>query len=408
MARNKNSTALFDVIHAAKKPPKSSPSASIPAPRWWGKDKKPLKSPAADPTENVGKQQSWLTAAKRNGGVGSAPAAVASSVVPETALVEDSPMLNEPAPSAVTQQEETILAAVAEPAAPRPRFIDRFKARATTSAVDEAVLPTESQARVPEPTPIEYTLPTFDSPAEEPQMPVEHKPSRKPPGKDAMVAIDRVTGDVKFHLSYGGMIAIGFILLMALAIAFIAGTRTPNNSSAESDPGDAKPLHSNSATATELTTTGMAMAVVPAKSADADRHVSPEVMEVSPRTPKPSPQAAVTPTAPTAPLRVSATRDIGMIYVVIQSYDDQELAQKACDFVNHAGVPCTLVQGLSGWAMRDWYSVVGLQPFKKHDPALDEYEKSITALGLKFSNKIYNQFQPQGYTWRADSDTAAQ
>jgi hypothetical protein len=43
MAKNKSSTALFDVIHAAKKPPKSSPSASIPAPRWWGKDKKPLK-----------------------------------------------------------------------------------------------------------------------------------------------------------------------------------------------------------------------------------------------------------------------------------------------------------------------------------------------------------------------------
>ena len=65
MARHKNSTALFDVIHAAKKPPKSSPSASIPAPRWWGKDKKPLKPVAADQTENVGRQRSWLLAAKQ-------------------------------------------------------------------------------------------------------------------------------------------------------------------------------------------------------------------------------------------------------------------------------------------------------------------------------------------------------
>ena len=242
--------------------------------------------------------------------------------------------------------------------------------------------------------------------------PVAHKPEKLPArasdNRDAMVGFDSVTGDVRFHLSYGGIIAIGFILLMALAIAFIAGTQT-KSLSAQADPLDTKQAASNTSSNAQVTgssTAGLALAVSPSKSdaADPDPSVMPEVLSVSPKSPRTPAALSPPPAVKPAPLAIKATRDIGMIYVVIQSYPDQDLAQKACDFVNHAGVPCTLVQGLSGWAMKDWYSVVGLQPFNKHDPGLEEYERAVTAMGLKFSNKIYNQFQPQGYTWRADSD----
>jgi hypothetical protein len=415
MARNKNSTALFDVIHAAKKPPKSSPSASIPAPRWWGKDKKPLKAASvADPTENVGKQQSWLTAARRNGGA-AAPAPVVAETPSrvETQSRVETPLPDESAESAGVAADELLKSEVlpeAEPAAPRMRFIDRFKARAAQPApVAEESASVESAAETSEPQPsselAESSLPAVYSSAEQTPIKLEPKPSRERASRDSMVAIDRASGDIRFHLSYGGLVAIGFIFVMALAIAFIAGTRSAATTSAEADPADAKVVHTNT---NAPSTSGLAMAVGPAKSPDADRHMSPDVLDVSPKSPRPSPVVSSTPVATPAPLPVKATRDIGMMYVVIQSYPDQELAQKACDFVNRAGVPCTLVQGLSGWAMRDWYSVVGLQPFKKRDPGLDEYERAITALGLKFSNKIYNQFQPQGYTWRADSDAAAE
>src|SRR5947208_224927 len=53
MAKNKHSTALFEVIHSSKKPPKASPAASIPTPKWWFKTKKkPLVNPN-DPTANA-------------------------------------------------------------------------------------------------------------------------------------------------------------------------------------------------------------------------------------------------------------------------------------------------------------------------------------------------------------------
>ena len=87
-----------------------------------------------------------------------------------------------------------------------------------------------------------------------------------------MVAIDNVSGDVRFHLSYGGIIAIGFILLMALAIAFIAVTRT-TSTSASTDSLDTKPTQANAPV-----TSGMMAAVSTDKPADPDRVVMPDVL----------------------------------------------------------------------------------------------------------------------------------
>ena len=143
----------------------------------------------------------------------------------------------------------------------------------------------------------------------------------------------------------------------------------------------------------------------PAKTTDAVT-IHPDVLQVAPRSVKTV--AAATDAPPVATLPIKSTRDIGMIYVVVQSYAEQELAQRACDFMNKSGIPCSLVQGPDGWAPRDWYSVVGLQPFAKHDPALPEYERAVKAAGIRFTTKIMDQFQPQGYTWRETSDLSQQ
>jgi hypothetical protein len=417
MARNKNSTALFDVIHAAKKPPKASPSASIPTPRWWGKDKKIPKAPVADPTpngggaapENVGRQQSWL---KRNT-AGSRPAEVVSPPVsealePPTAAVPAETAAPLPVLSSDRTESQELPSAAPEPkpVAAKTRFIDRFKSRAAVQetvgdsslAVIETPVPPETSS---EPLP----MPVFYKQTEEPKATPEKRRVRE----TRAVSVDPSTGDIHFHLSYGGLVAIGFILLMALAIAFIAGTHRPFDSAMDTaDSGDAaRAATPETSSAASTPTAGLMGAIGPVKPASASA-VKSDVMDVSPKPSKissqQSPSAQNPNTAPTSPLPIKSTREIGMIYVVVQSYPDQDLAQKACDFVNHAGIRCTLVQGLNGWAPRDWYSVVGLQPFRRHDPGLDAYEKSAFELGLKFSNKVYNQFQPQGYTWREDSD----
>lgn len=399
MARHKNSTALFDVIHAAKKPPKSSPSASIPAPRWWGKDKKPLKAVATgDPTENVGKQRSWLLAARQNAAV--APPSVSAAIAPVPSGSSDAPVEGESQALIVEPAAPTETAPIeatgteTPPAVPKPRFIDRFRSKApkpvTAVEVDTPVQADEPAELLAPPLPVFDAQTQPPEPQPQPQQAAESRDTR-----EKAVRVDRASGDVRFSLSYGGIIAIGFIMLMALAIAFIAGTHAQFASNTDDVPdvkGTRPAAPANS---------GLMAAVGPTKPTDAPPIVQPDVLAVSPRTPS---QSADPDPLPAAPLRIKATRDIGLIFIVIQSYTDPLMAQKACDFVNHHGVECTVVQGLAGWAPRDWYSVVGLKPYRRHDPGLEQDEQALNALGLKFNRDYLNQFQPQGYTWRADSD----
>ena len=127
----------------------------------------------------------------------------------------------------------------------------------------------------------------------------------------------------------------------------------------------------------------------------------------------PSPVAEPAPVAPVATARpapaapaVPPTRQVGMMYIVLQSYPDRETARRAGTFLDRHGVPCTVVPGLNGFALRDWYSVVGLQPIDRsaRGQALQTYLEQLTALGPQFSAKAYNQFQPQPYTWQVNSD----
>jgi hypothetical protein len=418
MARNKNSTALFDVIHAAKKPPKPSPSASIPTPRWWGKDRKEnkkLPQPVAQAsTENVGKQQSWLTAAKKNGVTPIAPAASTSTPI-STESVGD---LSTPAPETETvQANHTPTTAAATPAA-KVRFIDRFVNRTANQTVSNTAS-AASTASIATATEIEsdpaVAVPIAAAVAEVSVAGVStdgwtdsefvqiKPPAKAQPRPEPTFRVDPSNKEFHLNFSYGGMIAVGAIFMMAMAIAFIAGRHSVTET-ADSDTGSTSTSNSSGLM--------VALTAPPAPGSDIKHtdhpadpaRVSPKVLEIPEHPVKAKPD----PTAPTAPLLpLKTTRDIGMIYVIIQSYDDQTLAQKACDFVNqNSDIKCTVVQGPSDWAPHNWYSVVGLQPFGKHDPALPDYERKVRSIGARFSSNVLNQFDPKAYTWRTDSDMA--
>jgi hypothetical protein len=423
MARNKNSTALFDVIHSAKKPPRPSPSASIPTPKWWGKNKTLPKAlpttPVVESTENVGRQKSWLTAARRNGvnpiPQNNAPATPVQEPVWDNPTVEIShteAFNSSQNPAAIATEP----APPETPAQPRPRFIDRFAkkpapadpivetpatpSRAVKSVVESVVESVRESVYEPDSEPTTSPIP---EPTPEP-MAAEIKPerSRSREDRDPAMRIDSAAGDIRFRLSYAGVAAIAFIFTIALAIAYLAGKRTVPDSE------DASPAPKTTAAASSpaSATNGLMVAVGPsdgqsAPASPADS-VHSDVLSVPPRPPRATDPGK----SASAALPIKTTREIGMMYVVVQSYAEQELAQKACDFMNRAGVPCTLVQGPANWAPRDWYSVVGLQPFARHDPAMAEYERAVKALGMKFTSRTIDQFQPQGYTWREDSDLA--
>ena len=402
MARNKNSTALFEVIHAAKKPPKSSPNVDIPSPKWWAKGKKQEKPPAVQavqrPVEAVGRQKSWLSAARKNAATSVPPTPEPSYQLPtfdSTAPVENlEPTTRSDWDPTAGATLEGVTEAVTEAApAPKKRFIDRFTDRpAKPHAPEVVVIPASEPVSI---TPdIQITRISDPDPDYQPdyQPDDEPQPRRTKPRRGELAAIDRSAHEIKFRLSYGGMIAAVAILVMSLAIAYLAGRRFAGDSV---DP---------QASTKEETTppSGLMMGVESPKPA----------VSTTPPTPAPRPEVLQVPTHPArtavAPAAISTkvTRQIGSTYVVAQCYPETEYetAKSACDYLNRAGIPCTVVKSLDGFTVREWFSVVGTQPFNKHDPDLLEYERRITALGQNFSTKSYNQFLPKLYTWHVGSE----
>src|SRR5947209_16340499 len=133
MAKGKHATALFEVIHTSRRPPKASPSGGIPTPKWWFKSKR--------------RSLDALFSSRSE-----APA-------PPAPVVE-----------------------------PPPRIIERI---------------------VEKPVYIERPAPT---------------PTLRIAG-NSPVGVENGNGELRFKLSYGGAAAAGFVLVLIVAFAYLAGTR---------------------------------------------------------------------------------------------------------------------------------------------------------------------------------------
>ena len=459
MARNKNATALFEVIHTAKRPPKASPNgAGMPTPKWWSRGGA-KGDEAADPTgadasptpaaeTSGGTRRSWLSAARR-------PADAARST-DESAVVDayddrhdddpdDGPAAREPTrrepaepesddagpavvitkyypsdtPDAVAADDEpavhdedapTAAPAVAdEPSADaKPSWATR---RAKVVADRAATTPAESSSSF-DPTanvsPADLRAERLarrvvapvaaDAPAEprKPRRSAGPRPSALKPDVEPALSVDRTAGEVRVRLSYGGAIAAGVILLVVLVIAYLVGQRSgPAAESAAIDPsvGQMRPAV---ASPTASAPNQMMAAAGPAAP-------SPAVA------PAPLMRPAATAVVPVAAVPVAeppAPRQAGMMYVVVQYYPDRETSNRAAAFLTARGLPCSVVAGPAGGALGGWYAVTGQRafPHNAHGEAVQKYLAGIAELGPKFDTRVYNQFQPRLYTWRAGTD----
>ncbi len=417
MARGRNAPALFDVIHAAKRPPKASPTGGgVPTPKWWSKAGRPAERPAPDgsadpdvdapPESSGGTRRSWLAAARRS----PEPPPTATEDVMDDADASPDPRpaespvvitriypppahdvadMDEAEPEATDvgdPDESPIFSRPPEPVDERPSRPERRPRPASrrSSGTDAPFDPTADVAaadlRTSRWSPDDEPVPR---PPRTSRRSAGPRPSALKPDVDPPLSFDRTAGEVRVRLSYAGAILAATILLLVLVIAYLAGTRAggPTADSA-ADASAAAPAAAGSGMMAAVSTT--------------------------------SPSAAAEPTAPVLPATAAepaaaaepVARQVGMMYVVMQSYPDRETARRAADFLIRAGVPCDVVHSPSGVALRDWYSAVGLQAFPRtaHGPALQTYLQQLTALGPKFSGKAYDQFLPQPYIWRADSD----
>ena len=208
---------------------------------------------------------------------------------------------------------------------------------------------------------------------------------------DEPVAVDPIEREVRFKLSYGGAAAAACVLVRILVLAYLAGSRSePAEQSITIKP------NSSAAANSRDNGTGLLAAVVAEPAGSPVAVIAPPVSTVV------APKATAV-----VPTNEAPQRQVGMHYVIVQSYPDEKVAQKAADFLNKANIACTVVPGLPGWASPSWYTVVGLKPFDhiQHNQDLEDYKQAIEDAGNKFAGKsLFNRFQPTEYKWRAQTD----
>jgi hypothetical protein len=116
-----------------------------------------------------------------------------------------------------------------------------------------------------------------------------------------------------------------------------------------------------------------------------------------------SPQAAPQWNDPRRPATLvvdGPKRDIGLNYVIVQSYADEKLAGEAVNILKENGVDCTIERGIKGWPS-NLYIVVGTRGFDKiSSPEYGAYEKKIHAVSKKFAPKGgWKAFTPIAKKW---------
>src|SRR5439155_3126873 len=109
------------------------------------------------------------------------------------------------------------------------------------------------------------------------------------------------------------------------------------------------------------------------------------------------------PKQPPANVVRDAKRTVGLNYVVIQNYfDDEKAATDARDVLIKHGIPCTVEHGPEGWAPMRWFSVVGIDGFAKTKrlPEYDKYIADIMKVSKEFAgNSHFKQFEPMPLRW---------
>jgi len=95
----------------------------------------------------------------------------------------------------------------------------------------------------------------------------------------------------------------------------------------------------------------------------------------------------------------NAPRQVGLNYIIAQSYPEEKTASDARDALVTSGIPCTVEVGLPGWMK---YSVVGSVGFDKpHGPQYDAYIQAIQAVSTKFAGTSkFKRFEPHAYKWK--------
>jgi hypothetical protein len=239
---------------------------------------------------------------------------------------------------------------------------------------------------------------------------------------------------VRFQLSYTGALVSAFTVIVAVALAYLAGRGTSHRPMPALTEQTTEELRNGPVLADVLDVgndatdppAAMAVSSVPASTGGPTTAQPPQVPTVvtgrqaASRTslataqqpnsaqPPPNPQAVrpnqfSEPAAPNVLMVSDANRAYGLQYVIVQSYPEEEkaLAESAMATLNQAGVLCTVQRGLP--YAPSWYCVVGLTGFSRTRgvPEYDAYINRIMQISNQFAGTSkFKKFEPKPFRWR--------
>lgn len=350
---SKHSPALFEVVHGKKHFDKTARETSLRTPSWWFKGRK---------------RMSAIGALSPAGGA---------------AAVEDPPPFGEgdipPSVADPTENPSMLADRERERQADRERQIDR---QADEAPVDPMAIPAALTA-----------------------------PSRSRRRSPFQFVVDRDRHELFVRVRYTTAVVAGVSVLVLIALAYLTGRNTGRGPTAAMASATSEEIAAGAVEKGVLDLSGRRrgtaapVASAPGGSGPAAVHspVPPVVARTNPA------GNAITPPAPT-PAAGAANRlprTINLQYVVIQSYPGKEkqMADEACEYLNRAGIPCTVERGVPGYASADWYCVVGTTAFERASgPAYEKYLQEIEKVNDKYAGKSrFKRFAPGAVRWRGTS-----
>jgi hypothetical protein len=215
---------------------------------------------------------------------------------------------------------------------------------------------------------------------------VSHTAPRQPiPGVDLQLDPDH--HQIMFKVSYNSAIVTGFTFLMAIGLAYAVGKKMNHGPIAATASPSSAELRQEPAHPDVLDVSNQSLA----KQADTASHASDTA------------QLAALHTPTTAPSPFDSQRIIGRQYVVVQIYPDKKNADEAASLLSKSNIPCTVENGLTGWASKSWWCVVGTTGFDhiRGNADYERYEATINRVSDQFaSNSKFKKFEPRAYRWK--------
>jgi hypothetical protein len=255
----------------------------------------------------------------------------------------------------------------------------------------------------PQPDPASSPFSARAAPAEPPPSPEPAASKASGSIESPALAVDSNRKQIALQLSYTTAGIGAFALLVIVSFAYLIGRQVTTGPAPAIASRSTEQIRQDEPQPQVLDFTRGGTSSIPPAS-NGPMRTQPQTSRQAPAV---APSPAVTSPAP-SPGNSSIPEDdgprtIGLNYIIIQSYRDQDMAGRYAQLLAREGVRCTVEQDLPNWSQGGpWYSIVGTRGFARirNNPDYDSYMQSIRAVNERHGLTGFRRFDPQPYHWK--------